>query len=609
MCGLLVCLRPAGAPVPERFETAARLQRHRGPDHTKIVQAGNAVFGFNRLSIIDLSEAAHQPVTHGPVTLAMNGEIYNYVELRRELAAEGIEFQSRGDAEVFAAALHHWGAGKTHRKLRGMWAAAAFDARDNRLTVSRDRLGIKPLWMARHGDTLVFSSEIKSILHLFPSLRSVNGAALGRYLVHGMLDRGTESLFRDIEAFPCGHSAAIGDDQAVRPEAFWRLETGGEERDDPERLEAVLRETIDIHLRSDVGVGLALSGGLDSTILAHYARGFEGLTCYSIRHPRAEAENPLIDETVKLWGLKHAYLPCGEVETPETIDLLLRQLDQPFKATQTLYQFGIRRAAAQDGCKVMLTGDGSDEVFAGYTKCVPPYLTGLIRSGRWLGAARGANRLAEFCGERGWKLFARSVKHALRRRLVPAFDMGPGDARYANPALIEPVPLEYLCQLRRREGSLKGYLFDRLAHEPLPYWLRVEDGISMAVSLETRVPYLDHVLVEEALRRREDAFLDGGRNKAMLRNAAEGALPDHVRRQTRKFQRPGAGERLVFGEIREAVRETVDRSARDNNLLADGVNGETFERDREAERNAAFWFRAYLAMRWHEVCVRSPAWQ
>ena len=137
-----------------------------------------------------------------------------------------------------------------------------------------------------------------------------------------------------------------------------------------------------LHMQSDVPVGLTLSGGLDSTILCHDAMQAGNLSCYSLQHPVAEAENPVIDETVRLWGLKHTHVPCSNVESTDCIDEILRLMDQPFRATQTLYQYGIRKAAAADGVRVLLTGDGADEVFGGYTECVPHAIAGQLRQGK-----------------------------------------------------------------------------------------------------------------------------------------------------------------------------------------------------------------------------------
>lgn len=571
MCGFLVCFNFEGElPDPGLFGQALELQRHRGPDDSRIRSFKTGTMGFNRLSIIDLSTAANQPLSYGPLTLVFNGEIYNYIELREELKKAGASFASSGDAEVLAAAIVAWGPEKAFRKARGMWAAVAYDQVTNQIIVSRDRVGIKPLWYARVGKNWAFSSEIKSLLRLFPSTRAGDPDVLRDYLSTAALDLRDRTFFSKIKSFPKGTYSVLRDGSELEPLPFWELEilTRGTYR--PENLKAILEETIRQHLRSDVPIGLALSGGLDSTILAYFAHREAQMKFFSVVPPNSADESPLINETVRLWGLDHEYIPCSDAERPETVDCLIATLDQPFKAAQTLYQYAIRKAAADRGIKVFLTGDGADEVFGGYTKCLPYYMAGLIGSARFIEAALQARAFSWFAG----LSLSRILYHGLR---------------------------EYLRKYPRSPSPLKTYLKKRLLEEPMPYWLRVEDGISMAVSLETRVPYLDHVLIEYAFSQEDADLMRDGKNKFMLRESMKEVLPKHVYEMPRKMQRPGSAKYLIFKALNEAAADAF--ASRGNEVVDGRINVDEYRKDQAEGRNAEFWLRAYLAARWHDLCL------
>lgn len=602
MCGILAAARLA--PESERaFEAALMLQRHRGPDAQRVERFGESVLGFARLSIIDLSECSMQPLHYRNITLVMNGEIYNYLELRERLAHEGAEFTSHGDAEALAAAIAHWGPEKAFREARGMWACVAHDARTGSLYAARDRVGIKPLWWANTKAGLVLSSEIKSILSLDPAMRELDVDTASAFVAHGVLDEHDRSFYKHIRSFTAGHWAEIrAEDKAIHSTPFWELDLHAS--DVPQSIDGLrecLARTVALHMQADVPVGLTLSGGLDSTILCHDAMQAGNLACYSLDHPVANAENHIIDETVKLWGLKHTYVPCADAESVGCIDELLRLMDQPFRATQTLYQYAIRKAAAADGVRVLITGDGADEVFGGYTEAVPHAIAGQLRLGRDKEAAALAAGMSEFTGKPAEALLQRARviladNEAGRNPVarVPAFDALP----FLTSKAVKTTPTPFDAPLFPSR-NLKEYLAYRLFKTPMPYWLRVEDGTSMGVSIETRVPFLDHVLIEAAFAWPEEEFLAGFKNKSLLRRAGASILPKHVANQAKKYQRPGSSQRLVFQSLPQEILATFE-SADPSGILETKACREAFARELAAGQtaNADFWFRAFLYLRW-----------
>ena len=600
MCGILVAAN-LGQKDERAFDAALLLQRHRGPDSQRTLRFGSSVFGFARLAIIDLHECSMQPIRQRHVTLVINGEIYNYLELRARLIAEGIEFRSHGDAEVMAAAIAIWGPERAFREARGMWACVAHDQRDDSLIAARDRLGIKPLWWAhtRHG--LTFSSEIKSIISLDPSMRELDVGVASAFVANGVLDEHECSFHRHIRALPAGHWARFHpQERTVQSQSFWQLDLEASAKPQSiEELRERLAHTVALHMQSDVPVGLTLSGGLDSTILCHDAMKAGNLACYSLQHPVAEAENPVIDETVRLWSLKHTYVPCTEAESTGCIDELLRLMDQPFRATQTLYQYTIRKAAAADGVRVLITGDGADEVFGGYTECVPHAVAGQLQLGKTNEAAALAAGMADFTG--------RSANWLLQRASVILSENGAGRNPVARVPAFDPQP--FLTIQTEKDNpfdiplfpsrNLKEYLAYRLQKTPMPYWLRVEDGTSMGVSIETRVPYLDHVLIEAAFAWPEEAFLAGFRNKSLLRDAAAACLPKHVATQAKKYQRPGSASRLVFQSLPQEILSTLAEND-PSGIVETKACHEAFAREHASgsTENADFWFRVFVFLRW-----------
>jgi asparagine synthase (glutamine-hydrolysing) len=598
MCGILASI---GIEVePQDFAAALELMAHRGPDSRRVSRVAPGVtFGFARLAIIDLDERADQPITHGPVTLMLNGEVYNYLELRRRLEADGLAFRTTGDAEVMAAAIHHWGAERALKEARGMWGLVAHDRRDGSVLVARDRLGIKPLYWARWRNALVFASEPKAILSLVPELRQVDAPTLSRYLVAGALEQHDQSFFSGIRQVPKAHWALVGRDCDFRPQPYWSI--------DPSpagatiaQVGATFTEVMTQHLRSDVPIGVALSGGFDSTLIASYLRR-DDVRYYSVRTGSEVGEAPLIDATVRDWGLNHSYVEVEDADAEALSERMISVLDQPFKTAQSLHQMAIRIRAAADGVRVFLTGDGADEVFGGYRHCLVPLLAGLVRHGHWLTAINLAGRLQEFSGRRQVPLLRDAVRRAAAGavRPFPLEDLRQRrEAQWVASALVdalsEPEPAE-------RAADLKSHLLFRLQTEGVPYWLRVEDGLSMSVGMETRVPFLDHVLVERGLAFPDQEYFADGRNKSILRRATEGLLPPHIADRVQKAQRPGSTRRLIFQVLwHQAIDDFA--SARAGSLLDRGA-ADRFRADWETGRNEGFWFRAWLAIRWMKLCV------
>jgi asparagine synthase (glutamine-hydrolysing) len=575
MCGILFYLPKSGSSIPKNlFTISTKLQRHRGPDDLQIKKVGSGMFGFVRLSIVDLSNAAHQPIKFNNITGVINGELYNYIELKEELQKLGYTFKSNGDSEVFMAAISHWGINIASKKFRGMYAAVIYDSQANSYSIIRDRFGIKPLYYFENEGKLIISSEIKSILSLLNIPPSIKKRTIHNFIYKGFLDNDLNTFYSNIFKFPPASHATVVSNNSLKFIKYWQPEFSESKIFDPDELFEILDETMNIHLRSDVKISLALSGGIDSTIISKYASKIKHVDFISTSHSSSgmygkqsteagEIEKKNIDKTVSYYGLKHRYVNTNDTEKIDTLKQILEKLDEPIKSATTIYQFGIRKAAADSGSKVMLTGDGSDEIFAGYPKCIPPYMADLISSHQYFYFLKSSVMLSHFYGFSPLQL----IVHTIR----------------------------YLRQTSQYNNYLKKMLMERLFISPMPYWLRIEDGISSAVSLETRVPFIDHKLYDYASSVKFQSFLKCGKNKTMLRQATKRLLPPHINNQSIKMGRPGNENSLIFGTWKETA---VNIFKNDRSFLLPDDNVEKYILDSNDGKNVRFWFRAFLAHYW-----------
>ena len=413
MCGIAGFVTRAAQPGQgEALGRALDRLRHRGPDDAGQVTvpatpnpgAPCAGLGNRRLAILDLSPAGHQPMrsADGRWTLVYNGELYNYRELRAELERLGRTFHSQSDTEVLLAAFAEWGTAGLSR-LVGMFAFAIHDGLARRVTLVRDPFGIKPLYYAITGETLVFASEIGAILE-FPGVsRRVDPRAYHEFLTTANTDSGGTTLFADIRQLPAAHFMEVALDWPANavPARWWQLDLDRELEVSFEAAAELVREafldSMRLHLRSDVPLGFALSGGVDSSAVVSAARQLLG--------PAAELHtfsfipaDPLLDErrfsdavNREAGTVAHSFA-LDPSELRRDIDRLSEIQGEPFASPVIYAQYRVLGLAREAGMKVLLGGQGADEILAGYDRYLPARLASLLRQGHWLRAVRGARR-------------------------------------------------------------------------------------------------------------------------------------------------------------------------------------------------------------------------
>ena len=544
--------------------TATRMMRsihHRGPDdHGALVYSAgavrlgrdipvpahaDAVLLHRRLSIIDLSEAGWQPIStpDGRYHIVFNGEIYNYLELRSELEASGVTFRSRSDTEVLLQAFAHWGHGAWVR-FTGMFACAILDTVERKVTLARDAFGIKPLYYVTRSAALAFSSEIKTLLPLPGVSRHADPERLAAYLRFGVTDHGDRTLFSAVRQLPAGTvmDVDLAAPATLAPRTFWdasRADTADLSFAEAARtLRDLFLESVALHLRSDVPVACCLSGGIDSSSIVMAMREVSGasLELHTFSHIAETAalnEEGWIDMVAAASGaVAHKVSPTA-AEMAGDLERLVAVQDEPFISSSIYAQYRVMQAIGEAGIKVVLDGQGADEMFGGYEFYLGARVASLLRAGEMfaaaalVGRARSSRRipaLRQLASAMDFLLPPRGSALARRmvgRDLVPSWVNGGWLAAHGARIDTLRTASDGDVLLESLERSIRG--------PGLPHLLRYEDRNSMAWSVESRVPFLTTKLVDFALALPESYIIgNDGTTKHVFREAMRGLVPSPV---------------------------------------------------------------------------------
>jgi len=538
MCGLAGLYLPRNAQ-PVRPDLAAMLRSiaHRGPDGTGTHVSADGRFhaGFARLAIIDL-ETSNQPLVEegGERVFLGNGEIYNYRELRAELQAQGHAFRTHGDMEVGLKAYGQHGVDFVQR-LNGMYALAVYEQAAHRLLLVRDRLGIKPLYWARLADGgVLFASEIKTLFASGLLDPEVDESLLDTWLVHGYVPA-PRTLYKGVNKLPPGHWLRAEADGSVVVERYWRPQAAADGPTEPEAaaryLTELLEDSVRLQLHSDVPLGILLSGGLDSGLVTALAARHSAtpLHTYTVRFAGAQVdESPLARAVSERYGTRHTEFELGLEDVCAHLPSLAWHCDEPLFDASLLPNHLINALLGKE-VRVVLNGSGGDELFAGYGRYFP-----LASERRWLGLPAPARRLLRplvglASPRRAWQLdraeLLDSDPGAYLAGHTTQFPT-PMRARLGQGGTVIPAHSEAYAAFAgpRQSGMLAADLQTYLPED----LLLLLDRTTMAASVEGRVPFLDHRLVEAALALPPEVRTPGGRQKGLERAMAAPLLPEAV---------------------------------------------------------------------------------
>lgn len=560
MCGIVGIL--GSRATRDTVQRMADAVKHRGPDGEGLWTAPGVALAHRRLSIIDLSTTGAQPMTShdGRYQIVYNGEIFNYQELARKLP--GTTWRGSSDTEILLEAYRVWGP-RCLDELVGMFAFAIWDTEARTLFCARDRLGIKPLYYAPLGDGWAFASEIGALLAAGVPARA-NDAVIFDFLGRDFYDHTDGTFFAGIHQLPAASSMVLEVGRTPQPAPYWDLATEAARltiADDRtargERLIAMMQDAVGIALRSDVPVGITLSGGLDSAVLLALVDRVhrERIAAFSFEFAEAEySERPWVEAMAAHSGHRTVFRTVSPDDFIATLDPFIAQQQEPHAgAPITAYTLCFERVR-QDGTIVVMDGSGIDEGLAGYARFGPALWADLAAQGRTTElAAELAASGTTLERERG-RMAAAASEHG---------DIGRGQDLTASvrPECMTPELAASAPQLptfaRPFPDALRNLMYRELRYTKLPRALRFRDRASMAYGTELRPPFLDHRLLAYMFALPAEDRISGGRSKALLRDVAEHTLPDSVRLAAkRSVQTP---QREWFrGELAGWLRAQID---------------------------------------------------
>lgn len=548
------------------LESMLQAIAHRGPDARGTWISEALALGQNRLSIIDLSADGNQPMFREDLVIVYNGEVYNYKEIRRDLEAKGVRFHTQSDTEVILAAYQQYGERCVDHFI-GMWAFAIWDKSKKKLFCSRDRFGIKPFFYIEHNGRFYFGSEYKA---LFPSPlfhREINHRQVYRGLQLGWNAYHDETYYSCLKAIPAAHNLVLEQGKDIRIERYWDIETGTQttmtSEESASRFRALFEESMALHMRSDVEVGGCLSGGLDSSAIASvvgrtYASSrFKTFTVY-YEGENAVDERPWVKEVLKKFPhLDPYYFTPTDNEIRESFAHAIYHADVPLAGSSPISQYFVMKLAASKGIKVVLDGQGSDEMLGGYMHSFYRLIGGAFREGK-IGKMMSESGAHAIMQDFGWK----------KRMDVLMKSMLAGVK--SEQSLYELEYLRYLPFLATDKGipfalpdkggtRLNQFLYHLTFTTSLPTLLQFEDRNSMAFSIESRVPFLNHKIAEFVFALSDQHKISGGITKKVLRDSMQGIMPDAIigRKDKKGFVTPGE-VKWLRGPLKHLLDQPLD---------------------------------------------------
>jgi asparagine synthase (glutamine-hydrolysing) len=558
MCGICGIINFNHQPVNEtHIRTMMHIQKHRGPDDEGLFIEENIGIGFVRLSIIDLSVAGHQPMfsADNRYVIVFNGEVYNYLELREELITFGYLFKTNTDTEVVLTAWMHWGENCMHR-FNGMWSFCIFDRLEKKVFAARDRYGIKPFYYYHSDSVLAFASEIPPLLSLIESKPTPDNQSIFDYIVFNRTDQTERTFFNEIKKLQHGHCLSF----TIRDSNF-NIDTcikrwyNLKERvshtvgfTNPEEYRTLFNSAVGLRLRSDVPVGVCLSGGLDSSsIVSVLLKDFNksDLNTFSAVYNKGQSG----DETafIKLYepALRNMYYTTPDANTFVTdLNTFIKIHAEPIAGTSPYAQYKVMELA-KEHVVVTLDGQGADEQLAGYHYFYGFFFKDLLKH---LRLGKLVSEMLHYFFRHHSFLGIKSFTYLLLPQRVRTH-VRVGENYYINPEFVSKYKdTNTISANLYGASSLKEALIDHFEYK-LEHLLKWEDRNSMHFSLEARVPFLDYRLVEKTLATTGDNMIRSGNTKHLLREATKGLLPEEIRMRKDKVGFSTPQDEWFRGEV------------------------------------------------------------
>jgi asparagine synthase (glutamine-hydrolysing) len=607
MCGICGIINLNGQPVEEsKLRLMMKSMKHRGPDDEGVFVKDHIGLGFVRLSILDLSMAGHQPMVSADkrYVIILNGEIFNYIELREELKGKGYVFRSGSDTEVLLNSYMEWGESCLHR-LNGMFAFTILDTFTNEVFAARDRFGIKPYYFYHDQEQFLFASDIPPLLKILDHQREPEDSVIFDYLVFNRTNHNEKTFFKNIRKLQHGHTLTIKKgridinrwyslpDQLSHYQSF--------QFNEKDFLEE-LKSSINLQLRSDVPVGTCLSGGLDSSAITSLVldnkkdvdlHSFSAVYQKNQKGDESEYIAEFKEKNLKL----HYTIPSVE-SLLEDLNKFIVALSEPVPTTSIYAEYKVMELA-KENCTVLLNGQGADELMAGYHYFYGYYFRDLINSNSW---GKFLNELFKYTRTHrsiyglktlGFSWSPRSLRHFKNHNFI--------DQTFYNDFYNKT---NSLFDVFYKSKNLKEFLINHFEYK-FEHNLLWADKTGMQFSLETRFPFLDHNLVEKTLSIPTDNYIKDGYTKVIMRNALKGILPEKIRMRKDKvgYSTPESDwfKNIKLQALLEEVIESysfkergyfdVKQCRKEYNLF---INNNKFSAEFWKWINLELWFRKFI---------------
>ena len=593
MCGITGIIYKNKNVEAAELEKMTEKIKHRGPDSSGIYMDKNVGFGHRRLSIIDVSDHSNQPFFYKDLILIFNGAIYNYLEIKDELISHGYSFKTTSDTEVLLLAYDKWGEDCV-KKFNGMWSFAIHDKKQNLVFCSRDRFGVKPFYYYADGDQFIFASEIKAVLEI-KKVTTVNTQIILQFIETNFTEHNNETFFEGIFKLPGSHSLVYDlKTNVFQIYKYYELEFNAEVsklnlQDSINLFEEKFQESIKLRLRSDVKIGSALSGGLDSSYIVAISakqfkvkKDFNAVTVGSLHKEEDEGDRARIISDCL--GIENSIIYPDKNEFEKLIPQVIYSLEEPFGGLSVYMQTFLMKQAQKLGIKVLLDGQGADEVLLGYSNYTAAFLKnhGLKDNVKFLLNLRSHYDISIF---KGLLIYLYYSNFNVRKTYLKLRGLGL-KSKYKK--LIE------YNHIRTLNNSYKN-IFELQKNEifwaQIPQLLRWEDMNSMAYGIETRLPYLDYKFVETCLSINNNFKIFTGWSKYILRKNLQKHIPDEIAWNRKKIGfNPPIEE---WWPRSEEITNSINNSQIIKELFKDKFN---YINDRDFEwklYNIAIWEKLY----------------
>lgn len=600
MCGISGIISKRNAPVsPGLIKKVSDLVIHRGPDSEGFYFGANFALGHRRLSILDLSDHGHQPMEYlNRYWITYNGEVYNYLEIRKELETLGYVFRSGTDTEVILAAYDRWGYECLNR-FNGMWAFALYDAKEKTLFFARDRFGIKPLYYLETPGQFAFGSEIKQLLALQSGARANRRVVIEALLT--LNDGHTEdTYFEGIKSFPQAHYGYYDlSTHRLKTVRYYELKVNDAYKmlsleEAASQVSGLFHDAVRLRLRADVQVGTCLSGGMDSSAVSGVASQlyhadsngrFVGIHAKSTE-ARTD-ESAFADAAARHLGVELHTVEPRLSDFTSTVDELVTTQEEPFVSCSMFMGWHVFQKAKSIGCKVMLNGQGGDEVLLGYER----YFSALLQSLSWTRFMPEAVKQAQSSGLSTAQILLNYLyftRPALRALVLKRRSVLREECKKAH--YFETIALS--AEKFRRIDAMQIHEISVLQ---LPHLLRYEDRNSMRHSIETRLPFLDYTFVECCLSLPSEYKIRDGWTKYIFRKAMENILPPEIVWRRNKF-----GFEAPQKEWVEGSRERITKEIKASHILREITQEKQLERALERMSHREIW-PYFMVAAWERV--------